>query len=56
MYKGTAMGLVCPYSVQVCPLVLGAVAGVAERLLAARVLAKVGLLTRVAPQVNLEIF
>lgn len=50
------MGILCPYSVQVCPLVLGTVAGVAEGFLAARVLAKVGLFTRMAPQVNLEIF
>lgn len=38
-----------------CPLVLGAVAGVAEGLLTARVLAEVRLLARVAPQVDLEV-
>lgn len=38
-----------------CPLVLGTVTGVAEGLLAAWVLAQVRLLTRVAPQVNLEV-
>lgn len=38
-----------------CPLVLGTVAGVAESLLAAWVLAQVRLLARVAPQVNLEV-
>lgn len=38
-----------------CPLVLGAVAGVTECLLTARMLAQVWLFTRVAPQVNLEI-
>lgn len=37
------------------PLVLGTVAGVAESLLAAWVLAQVWLLARVAPQVNLEV-
>ena len=38
-----------------CPLVLGTVTGIAEGLLAARMLAQVWLLTRVAPQVNLEV-
>lgn len=38
-----------------CPLVLGAVAGVTERLLTARMLAQVWLLAGVAPQVNLKI-
>lgn len=47
----------CPraYRVKVGALVLGAVAGVAEGLLAARVLAQVWLLARVAPQVDLEV-
>lgn len=47
----------CPwaYRVQMGALVLGAVAGVAEGLLAAWVLAQVRLLTRVAPQVDLEV-
>lgn len=39
--------------VQVSALMLGAVAGVAEGLLATRVLAQVRLLPRVAPQVDL---
>lgn len=43
------------YSVQMRPLVLGAVAGVTERFLTARMLAQVRLLAGVAPQVNLEI-
>lgn len=38
-----------------CPLVLGTVTGVTERLLTAWVLAQIGLLACVAPQVNLEI-
>lgn len=37
-------------------LVLGSVAGVAEGLVAARVLAQVGLLPGVAPQVDLQVF
>lgn len=47
----------CPraYRVKVGALVLGTVAGVAEGLLAAWVLAQVWLLARVAPQVNLEV-
>lgn len=45
----------CSYSVQVCPLVLGSVTGVAESFLAARVLAQVRLLSSVTPQVNLQI-
>lgn len=47
--------LVFPDRVQVGALVLGAVAGVAESLLAAGVLAQVGLLPRVAPQVDLQV-
>lgn len=43
------------HRVQVSPLVLGAVAGVAEGLLAAGVLAQVRLLSRVAPQVDLQV-
>lgn len=43
------------YGVQVCALVLGAVAGVAESLLAARMLTQVWLLPSVTPQVNLEV-
>lgn len=43
------------YRVEVGALVLGAVAGVAKGLLAARVLAQVRLLARVAPQVDLEV-
>lgn len=47
----------CPraYRVKVGALVLGAVAGVAEGLLAAGVLAQVRLLARVAPQMDLEV-
>lgn len=41
--------------VQVSALMLGAVAGVAESFLAARVLAEVRLLPRVAPQVDLQV-
>lgn len=41
--------------VQVSALVLGSVARVAECLLAARVLAEVRLLARVAPQVDLQV-
>lgn len=44
------------YRVQVGALVLGAVTGVAEGLMAPWVLAQVWLLTRVAPQVDLEVF
>lgn len=44
-----------PDRVQVGALVLGAVAGVAESLLAAWMLAQVGLLPRVAPQVDLQV-
>lgn len=44
------------YSVQMCPLVLGAVAGVTESLLTAWMLAQIRLLTRVTPQVNFKIF
>ena len=44
------------YSVQMCPLVLGAVTGVTEGLLTARMLAQIRLLACVAPQMNLEIF
>ena len=43
------------YRVKVGALVLGAVAGVAEGLLTAWVLAQVWLLARVAPQVDLEV-
>ena len=43
------------YRVEVGALVLGAVTGVAEGLLAAWVLAQVRLLARVAPQVDLEV-
>lgn len=43
------------FSVKMRPLVLGTVTGVAESLLAARVLAQVWLLPRVAPQMNLEV-
>lgn len=43
------------YRVEVGALVLGAVAGVAEGLLTARVLAQVWLLARVTPQVDLEV-
>lgn len=43
------MGLLLPYSVQVRPLMLGTVAGVAECFLAAWVLTKVGLFTCMAP-------
>lgn len=49
-------GHVGAYRVKVGALMLGAVAGVAERLLTARVLAQVWLLARVAPQVDLEVF
>lgn len=47
----------CPwaYRVEVGALVLGTVAGVAEGLLAAWVLAQVWLLACVAPQVDLEV-
>lgn len=44
-----------PYSVKMCPLVLGTVTGVAESLLAAWVLAQVRLLTRVLPHVHLQL-
>ncbi|TNN69209.1 hypothetical protein EYF80_020526 [Liparis tanakae] len=40
---------------QVSPLMLGAVAGVAESFLAAGVLAQVRLLSGVAPQVDLQV-
>lgn len=43
------------HSLQVRPLVFGSVAGVAEGLVAARVLAQVGLLPCVAAQVDLQI-
>lgn len=46
-------GVVVSDRVQVRALMLGAVAGVAEGFLAARVLAQVRLLPRVAPQVDL---
>ena len=46
---------VCTYSVQVCALMLGTVAGVAESFLAAGVLAQVGLFPSVTPQVDLQI-
>lgn len=46
-------GVVVSDRVQVSALMLGAVAGVAEGFLAARVLAKVRLLPRVAPQMDL---
>lgn len=39
-----------------CALVFGSVAGVAEGLVAARVLAHVGLLPGVAPQVDFQVF
>ena len=41
--------------VQVCSLVLGPVAGVAEGLKAAGVLANIWFLSRVAPQVDLQV-
>lgn len=44
------------HRLQMRALVLGSVAGVAEGLVAARVLAQVGLLPRVAPQVDLQVF
>lgn len=43
------------YRVEVGALVLGPIAGVAEGLLTAWVLAQVWLLARVAPQVDLEV-
>ena len=56
MSSTPTLGL-CPraYRVEVGALVLGTVAGVAEGLLTAWVLAQVRLITRVAPQVDLEI-
>lgn len=54
---GWKLGSSChSYSVQMRPLMLGAVAGVTERLLAAGMLAQIRLLACVAPQVDLEIF
>lgn len=44
------------HRLQMRALVLGSVAGVAEGLVAARVLAQVGLLPGVAPQVDLQVF
>lgn len=41
---------------QMCALVFGSVAGVAEGLVAAWVLAHVGLLPGVAPQVDFQVF
>lgn len=44
------------HCLQMCALVLSSVAGVAEGLVAARVLTQVGLLPSVAPQVDLQVF
>lgn len=49
------VGVLISHRVQVSALMLGAVAGVAEGFLAARVLAQVRLLSCVAPQVDLQV-
>ena len=45
----------CTYCVQMCALVLGSVAGVAKRLVAAGMLTLVRLLPGVATQVDLQV-
>lgn len=51
----TTMLLLLPYSVQVCPLVLGTVTGVAEGFLAAWMLTQVRLLPSMTSEVNLKV-
>lgn len=55
LWEARRAGVLISDRVQVSALMLGAVAGVAEGFLAARVLAQVRLLSCVAPQVDLQV-